>query len=53
MNKPVEFALIEYPGVIKNVDKALKTLGNLKEIAKVFYLINFKANFSPLTAIVH
>lgn len=36
MEKSIEYALIEYPGVIKKVENALNTLGNLKEITKVF-----------------
>lgn len=35
MEQSSGFVLIEYPGIIKNVDNALKTLGSLEDIVKV------------------
>lgn len=32
-----KFLCIEYPGYIKNVDKALETMGGIDNIIKVFY----------------
>ena len=31
----VEFVLIEYPGVVQNVDAAMQTLGGLRTISAV------------------
>lgn len=30
-----DFVLVEYPGVVKNIDKALRTLGGIPAIAAV------------------
>ena len=36
MSSPKKLILIEYPGVVKNVDKMLQTLGGLDNLKKVF-----------------
>lgn len=33
--EPIELVMISYPGIIKNVDKALETLGGLNSITQV------------------
>jgi hypothetical protein len=38
-----EFVLIEYPGIVKDLGKALRTLGGLEAISNVcFIFINIK-----------
>jgi hypothetical protein len=34
-----QFILVEYPGVVENVDKAIRTLGGLENISTVSYKI--------------
>lgn len=33
--EPIELVMISYPGIIKNMDKALETLGGLNSITQV------------------
>lgn len=40
-----DFILVEYPGVVKNVDKALQTLGGISAIAKVFNFLIYYSLF--------
>lgn len=45
-----DFVLVEYPGVVKNVDKALQTLGGISAVATVIFVLlrvtdNLNLNF--------
>ncbi|KAF8362704.1 tftc-5 [Pristionchus pacificus] len=35
--EPIELVMISYPGIIKNVDKALETLGGLNSITQAYF----------------
>ncbi len=35
------FILVQYPGIIKNVDKAIETLGGMSRIQKVFRIFDY------------
>ncbi len=39
------FVLVQYPGVVKNTDKALHTLGGTERISSVGVVCSFKASF--------
>ncbi|XP_062593081.1 general transcription factor 3C polypeptide 5-like [Saccostrea cucullata] len=51
-NKNRKFMCIEYPGIVKNVDKALETLGGIPNIERVYANVNKRVdvNFRPSNA---